>query len=331
MRVAIFRRNCSFSSGSKAMILPLITEPFNLSNLGRFSHIALFFSLACTLVRAAGVWTANPGDLPVAFAQLHFRPDLFNLKSGAFDRNGKVKPTFPFSTYHSASCGMKYEVRAWIAHRLGKVKELKPEAGKALGTYLSSWLTGACISEYELDIEPLPEPPGWLVPFLKATRAALSPNYALRLAVPTVTPRKLPAPALSWKPDAALEVLDVVDGLDLMIYDTASSTAAQYAGVVADALDFAARAREKFPSKSLLLGFPAYRTTDPALHDGGIEGLAGVRTTLKDLAPAKAKVLCDPRVRMAYYPDEGVFNDKDKRLAQEIEKWKAKLCQPGKP
>lgn len=241
----------------------------------------LLFSGAWLAAEAAAVgawWT----DVPKLETWRAHASDPAIVKRAIFSTKGKVRwlPT----RLESPSCGGLERAWAWVTHRLSPGERLEVAAGKALGAELAKGL-GPCYSAVQLNIEPMPAPPDWLIPFLKAVKDRLPSGVSLRLAAPPVTMVPLSGP--SWRPDAAADVLRAADGLDLMLYDTGARDADSYARVLGEAGSFARHASRSEGKYRLLLGLPSYpdRTR---LHDRGTENLEAAWKALPRL-PAIAR------------------------------------------
>ena len=273
------------------------------------------------LATPGGAWLQGPDRIPLALVDRTYVPEFHVVKTAVFSNNGTPKASHPHAQYR-LTCGREaaLESHAWVTHRLSAGERLSPEAGRKLGTELTKLLKETCLSAVELDVEPMPAPPEWLVPFLKAVRATLVSDYELRLAIPPVT--AAPLRGLSWRPADALRVLEAVDGLDLMLYDSGASDAAAYEKIVAEAFGFAAAVST---GKRLVLGLPAYKDKHKPLHPLDVENLSVAQTALGKLSKDKARLLCDGRARLAYYA-HWTMDVNDRLLAKKIGEWKENIC-----
>lgn len=265
---------------------------------------------AATLVATAlgtGAWVKDP---PVPRGDL---VGFFLVKAGVFHRSGRLKGTLSAPAKKRtcpSSQGARPSDTAWITHRLGDGERLTATAGTVLGGALAAELADGCFVAVELDVEPMPTPPDWLVPFLRAVRAALPRQYRLQVAVPPVTGH--PTPGLRWTPEAARPVRDAIDGLDLMLYDTGAASAAAYQAIVADGAAFAAESSAV--GKHTVLGLPAYRDRTPR-HPLHIENLAVALEPLHNQAFLTA--YCAGRIELAFYA-YWTMDDGDRGKAKEI-------------
>ncbi len=275
-----------------------------------------------------GLWTKSPGNLTLYSATRYFSPDFFLVKAAVFARNGTIKLEWPFESLLE-TCGKKFSTTAWVTHWLASGETLLPSGGKALAENINAQLLGTCFSSVELDIETLPQPPAWLAAYLTEVRRVLSQSYSLSIAIPVVSAH--PPPGGAWSPEQANAVLGIIDGLDIMVYDTGSATDVEYGKLLAENLQYAAGVVKKNPKKQMTLGFPAYKEGNPKIHNVDVENLTIVKTVLKELPKDKARILCDGRVRVAYYPDwtdanEPRVDEKNKLAGKEIDKWLLGLC-----
>ncbi|MBI4404823.1 MAG: hypothetical protein HY537_11710 [Deltaproteobacteria bacterium] len=280
--------------------------------------VTLLFGLHSAWVSAAGYWFQKPHNIRPLISQI--RPDSVLLKWGVFSTNGHVKPTEDIGNMEAA-CRNKIPLVAWISHRLSQNEQLLPEAGQRLGTELNQLLAAPCFQGVELDIEPLPEPPPWLAPFLKQLRKVLNAHFKLRLAIPPVSDTKLPG--LSWLPTRALAIASECDGLDLMVYDTGLTKAFEYERLVQKSLAFARVFFERYPDKTLLLGLPAYKEKTK-LHWPMVENLLTASQALEDSGADKS-LICSKQLSIAFYAG-WTIDIKDRPLALRIEKWRANAC-----
>jgi hypothetical protein len=295
----------------------------------RILHSLLILIATGSTAHATGLWVKSPGNLTIYAATRYFVPDVFFVKTAVFGRAGDLHLIHTFEALVD-TCGKKFQTAAWVTHWLAADESLKTSSAKTFAENLNAQLLGTCFTSIQIDLEPLPEPPPWLVPWLKEVRRLLSPSYALTLAIPTVTPRKLEAP--TWTPEQAKSVVDVIDGLDLMIYDTGVTTDADYGKLLVEAFDFAETVMKSGPKKIVTLGLPAYKAGNPKVHNIEVENLSVAKILLRSVAKEKARILCDTaRARISYYPDWSgdapSIDDKDKLNTKDIEKWKIELCQ----
>lgn len=238
------------------------------------------------------------------------------LKRAIFSRTGHLRWVGP--PPGSATCEKAPAAWAWVTHRLSPGETLSADTGRAIGKALG--VLEGCFSAVELNIEPMPAPPDWLVPFLSAVRTALPDRVALRTAVPAVTTKPLVGP--SWRPDAAMRVLEAVDGIDLMLYDTGERSPLGYLTVLSDAGELALRSGRGPKGPRALLGIPAYADkTD--LHDRQIESLSTVMALLPKLPESARRGWCYAEV--AVYAG-WTATDPDVKQADAIRQWRANGC-----
>jgi hypothetical protein len=255
----------------------------------RLSLLLLFFLPICLNLRAHadGVWLKNepPPDGLSAGLQI--------LKAGVFGRGGTFTPQSKASPTPCPAALIPRRI-AWVTHRLAAEETISAEAGEKLGSKLADYLPRHCFRGVELDVEPLPEPPAWLAPFLRGVKRKLGAGLFLSLAIPPVA--SSPLPGLSWRPAQALGILEAVDGLHLMIYDTGLVTPDAYEALLRETAKLVGDWRGKFPDKEILLDLPTYydRTRK---HRLDVENLRVVQRAWKDF-PAE---LCLPRVDWAFY------------------------------
>lgn len=248
-------------------------------------------------------------------------PSFLILKTGIFHRSGLLKATLT-PTQLGQACSQGKEIHAWITHRLSPGERLTLKAGKKLGNMLAKLLSPSCIRSIELDIEPLPSPPDWLVPFLDEITSELDSKYTLRMATPPLSTS--PIPGITWTPEQALKVLPSLHGFDFMIYDTGTKTIASYERLIRRIIDFTQKALRRFPGKSFYLGFPAYEDKTKR-HSTNIENPMKVRQLLAKLSKKESEVLCSPKIQFSYYAS-WTIDKKDAREIDMIEQWRKTLC-----
>lgn len=174
-----------------------------------------------------------------------------------------------------------------MTHRMGSGETLTKAAGEKLGKALRSFEGQARF--IELDIEPLPEP-GVLKVFLQGVKEKFGPDLKLTLATPFLSPRK--TEAISWDQTQFEQTIPLVDGLEVMVYDTGAQTEAQYLAHFENALNAVETWKERYPQKVFTVGVPAY-PDKTKLHLPQVENLSVI---------AKSKLLEKfPSARLAIY------------------------------
>lgn len=243
-----------------------------------------------------------------------FQPSFTIVKYGVFGRSGKLKLSQDLaqdSNFASKVC-LRPRVEAWVTHRLSNGESLGSQAATVLGSELNK--IPSCIRAVELDIEPIPFPTPWLIEFLRIVRASLKDSLELRIAIPVLSPVAIRG--LSWTPVQAESVLSVVDGLDIMVYDTGAKSRLEYEMLVDQTKDVALRLLVGHPKKQIVLGLPAYpdRTT---FHNREIENLS---VAVGLLTGSGKDWSCRKRFRFAIYGG-WTMSSKDRTIAGELGRW----------
>lgn len=202
------------------------------------SSLLLFISAPAF---AAGLWLKQIAPLP-AWA------DFAILKTAIFHPSGKVVPTRP------SACPGDGTWHAWITHRVSEKDVFTREGGEKTGSAISKILT--CEKAVEIDLEPLPRFLDEHRAFFAGMRSKLS--IPLRLAIYP-----------GWPREDLVRALEVVDGIDFMVYDTAAKKAEDYETVLRATLGVA----KEFPNKTILIGLPAYTHGLKGRHDRRVENL----------------------------------------------------------
>jgi len=263
---------------------------------------------------AIGAWFQTAAQIDEAFRE-GLAPSPALLKVGSFTLSGtfgaKAPETWP------AFCAQGKTAAAWVGRKLGAGESLSPSAGKRLAEQLNTALPVGCFSTVELDIEPLSDLPPWLVPFLKAVRNSLSPRFQLHVAL--FPPFRLRD--TFWDEKSYGAVLEVTDGIDIMLYDTALKEGSAYRAAVHDVSATAGRLLEKFPKKEIWLGLPTYQDRTE-LHFASVENLQNVLLAWKAAPPA---VLCAENFKIIYFAGYAM-KETDRVASEELKAWRASRC-----
>lgn len=252
-------------------------------------------------------------------------PSFVIVKTGVFDSKGRIKLSLS-ERERAVSCSLTLlESQAWISHRLSSDEALDRKAGIRLGQELATSLKRHCQRSVELDIEPMPSPPGWLSDFLKGVRSSMA-GFKLRLAIPPIS--ATPLPGFSWKTEEALKVLEVSDGLDVMVYDTGLKDARSYEKLISEQLAFADSSLRRFPEKSIYLGFPSY-ADKTKLHKLDVENPRMVLNALVRLDADKADIVCRWRIPFSFYAAWTVAA-LDAEAIKRISDWRNERCRDRK-
>lgn len=267
---------------------------------------------------ANGLWIRAPSEA-TEHTTSGFSPDFLLLKLGAFSGDGFFSPKWN-SSQLEALCRKKAKAGAWVTHRLSADEILSPKAGTKLARNLNLKLSGSCFFQVELDIEPLRSAPPWLATFLRSVRTELKQDYRLSLAIPPVYEK--PVSGFSWKSEEAKFILEEVDGLDPMNYDTGCNTRQCYLEVLQSVFAFARSVVEQTPKKSVLFGFPVYKDRTKK-HRLEIENLGHVLLALQNIK--EPKFLCTERIRFAYYAGWTMDREDGENMLR-IQKWRENVC-----
>ncbi len=286
--------------------------------MNRIRIICILLLWLCNASLGAGVWLKNPTDAN-RFSGLSFQPEFFILKLNAFSSNGSFRSRWTPKDL-AQICSLKAPLFGWVTRRLSVKEVLTKESGKKLASNLNNEIKGSCISEIELDMEPMAAPPRWLNEFLRSVRTHLDSNYKLSLAIPALSASKIPG--YSWTPEWAKEILAEIDSLDIMNYDTGLSSTQAYKDLIKTGLDFAKTIVTQFPEKRVLMGFPAYKDRTRH-HQQKVENLNEVLNTLTGVS--ESKFFCNDRIRFAHYAG-WTMDGSDVKYANLIENWKKTHC-----
>lgn len=282
--------------------------------------LAVFLLIFPSFAVGDGAWTKTWEAYVAGLNDPSFPWDFGMIKAGIFSRDGSLKVTLE-GAWREKICLTPRKPVAWVTHKLEPGEKLTREAGARLAKDLITLVKEGCFGSVELDIEPMPELPPWLVDFVTAVRKPLDGVFGVSLAIPTVSERT--AGSTTWSVRSALKALSVADGLDLMIYDTGAATTEQYATYVRHALGFSVKASRKYLGKSITLGLPAY--TDVTLkHRKGIETVDTAKRVFLE-EERSVKMLCGASLRVAYYAGWTITSE-EKRTAHELSEWRRRLC-----
>lgn len=256
---------------------------------------ALCLALATLNAQGAPGWGAwvREDDLTAAnMALFPAIPAFLVMKAGVFDKRGNMKFVAKYDRV-IGFCRKNVEMHAWVTYHIGVKTTLSRPAGQNLGAELNKLLDQSCFSTIELDIEPLNAPAPGMIEFLEEVRRVMRPDRKLLLALPPVAP---PEPrGLRWLESDLKKVLAHVDGIDLMLYDTAAERE-MYEQILRRAVEVA----KTYPTKQFRLGLPAYYDKRNS-HPLGVESSTVAVETLRALLSTERETLCSPSVRILYY------------------------------
>ncbi len=275
--------------------------------------LGVFFS---GMILGEGVWSKSVGT--TSETEKGFKPESILLKTAVFGRNGNVRSLLKQGA-QDLNCGQAVNYDAWVVHRLSKGEELTASTGVALAKNLTALLVGKCFRAIEINVEPMPTPPGWLVDFLRAIRKELPAKWAVRLAVPMLTSENIPGP--HWTAEQLQSVLDVTDGVDIMAYDTGAKSPQEYQLWLTSAVTQASQLLAKNPRKEIWIGLPAYYDRTPLHRSSAESSTVAVEAILK-LPPVTA---CNPRLGFAFYA-LWTMTESDRTMATNLRRWRDHGC-----
>lgn len=274
----------------------------------------LWFSLNC-LAGPLGAWYKAPNQVPNPLDEA-FSPSFVLLKVANFNQKGALWPLFPRQSIQER-CKLNQAVEAWVTHRLKKEETLGTDAGLLLGKSLVESLKDTCIKKVEIDLEPLPSATPWLLEFLVGIKTT-SKELEIRLAVPALSEKPLVGP--TWNKESVDKVLEKIDGVDFMLYDTGLQDKREYAALLKNAIRFALNVSETSP---IVLGVPAYQDRTK-YHQLKVENLETVLEVLKSFPPKELVPLCLKKVRLSLYA--GWTLSKELLHARKLEEWYRIVC-----
>ena len=285
--------------------------------------ISIFYCLFFVfthLAQASGAWYQNFSQVPYPLNP-DFDPEFIILKAGIYSKEGALKWVLDQKDSKNL-CSSKREAYAWVTHRLSGNESLSVEAGTKLGANLKKALANTCFKGIEIDMEPLDAKSAWLPGFLKALKSSLDPALRLHLAIPALSAHKIPGSY--WDLSSGVAILEIIDGLDVMLYDTGLASSKDYGALFKNAFFFAMELVKLGPEKKITLGLPTYKDKTK-LHQLNAENLSPIVETLKPFTPFQLKHYCLGNVRFSYYA--GWTLDKtDLTNHRMIKDWKSQVC-----
>ena len=241
-----------------------------------------------------GAWMREKDDVVGGLGNLPSIPAFLVMKAGIFDKTGGLRIVAQHERVLDF-CRRNVEMHAWVTHRVGKKTGLNRAGGQTLGGHLNKLLDESCFASVELDMEPIGEPAPGMIEFLEEVRRTMRKDRKLYVALPPIAPPT--TKGLTFTEADAEKVLAVVDGIDLMLYDTGLDDRRDFGKVIERGVAFA----KKHPGKDVRLGLPAYYDEGRFLHRLGIESSTVAVETLRGLLPNALETLCSPEVRILYY------------------------------
>lgn len=240
-----------------------------------------------------GAWIREHDATAYDLGKKAAEPAFLVMKAGIFDKRGNLKIVADYDRV-LGFCRKNVEMHAWVTYRIGAETQLTRSAGQTLGGHLNILLDRSCFQSVELDIEPLNAPAPGMLEFIEEVRRTMRADRKLFLALPPVMP---PEPkGLAWKEADMKTVLDRVDGIDFMLYDTGLDKP-DYVKVLRRAAGLA----KGNPSKQFRMGLPAYYDPGRKLHPLNVENTTVAVEGLRQLMPEIGETLCSPSVRILYY------------------------------
>jgi len=281
-------------------------------------RIILIMTVVCRAY-GTGIWFRAPHQLDPLLKSGEFQPEFVLLKTGIFSRHGFLKDLHDDRNV-AKLCHVGIPTIAWVTHRLSPNETLSAEVGAHLGKALSASLGKTCITEVELNIEPMPSPPIWVFAFIKSAKSELG-RLKLRLTVPFVTESSIKG--FHWGAKSAEKTSEVVDGIDILNYDSGCTATGCYIRLLNEGLDFAHYLLQKQANSSIIFGLPAYHDKTN-LHHESVENPSVALQALRQYKKAK-EVVCHGRFRIAFYAG-WTMTASDKEYASQIQNWKKSLC-----
>ncbi len=266
---------------------------------------SLLFHLLSTAVIAGGAWYQTLEQL-----DKFPTPGPAIIKAGSFSSNGalKLKPL-------TEACLRRIRLAAWITRKLNHKEKLSPQAGKRLGKELNK--LPLCFSTVELDIEPLFQYAEWLPLFLNAVRQELSSVRKLHVA--------LEPPAgleeSKWSEEDYSKILETIDGIDVMLYDTALMFPLSYKKLTEQVVGKLGLLLTKFEKREIWLGLPTYQDRTK-LHSPRVENLIVATEGIKaSIAPA----FCSKNFQFVFFAGYDMTPE-DKTKADALGDWLREYC-----
>ncbi len=261
-----------------------------------------------------GAWYKRAPEIPHAL-NTRFQPSFLILKAAIFSTDGSLKVVGEPDAWKKV-CDQNYKLTGWITHRLKKSEKLSNASGEKLAQNIAKQFSSTCMRTIELDIEPLTGEEEWLSPFLAKIKQTLAGSFEVRVALPF------------WKKENAQKILEVTDGIDLMLYDSGLKTKDEYAAFLKQNLDTAKELLTHAPEKSVLVGIPAYHERT-ALHVDNIENIGAFLAVLKARSLAENSKICTGHIKMALYAG-WTLSPEDRNTILELKSFLDEICKKDK-
>lgn len=285
----------------------------------RFFSLTIIYFMCLSLSLSAnevGAWYKSVEQIPELATQT-FHPGFIILKIAAFSKKGNMWGVQSLEKIQEF-CGKGEKLEAWVTHKIGKRETLGQAQGAVFAKELNTLIKNTCIKRIEIDLEPLKEASPWLLDFLGVVKAQ-TPGLEIRLAVPALSAKALPGH--SWTKNSIEKVLEKIDGVDIMLYDTGLKSSAAYTTLVKEALRFSLN---KGKGKAVVLGLPAYQDKTK-FHHLETENLTNVQTALETFTPQELVPLCLKKIRLSYYAGWTLF-DSELQSAKKLDEWYSTVC-----
>jgi hypothetical protein len=281
--------------------------------------LIIYFSglLSPVFALASGVWFWEPYKIDeVSKKGLH--AEFIIARVGTFNDSGEVKL---IQNSWSNACKGRAGSSIWLSHKIKKGTALTIESGRKLASNINKLFYESCFDRIELDVEPIFKIESWHINFFTSVRKHLHKRFKLDVAIEPPSSRILPNDD-DWKKDDVQKVLNVVDGVDVMNYDTGYKASEDYRGLIQSSATILTELLLVNLKKQIRFGLPAYQDKTK-LHDAKIENIQSVLQLLKDLQIGKR--LCTRNFQFVYF-EGGDMRSEDIQWSHQLDKWHQTNC-----
>jgi hypothetical protein len=285
----------------------------------KYWYFALLFA-SPSVSFGAGAWYWNPTKLEQSFKN-GLKPDFIIARAGTFDSRGKITPLFV--NEWPKVCKQHSNSSAWLSYKIKRGMSLSIEVGEKLAVNINKMFEGTCFDRIELDVEPIFKPDKWILAFYKSVRLHLSSRFKLDVTIESPSPGRLPSDT-QWTKEDAEGVLKLVDGIDIMNYDTGLGDLEEYENLIFYSEKQSLEILNENSNKQIRFGAPAYQDKTK-IHDPRIENLHSVLIGFQKLEEERKGLICNGRFQISYF-DGSDMNKEDLKMANDLEGWQRSVC-----
>lgn len=267
-------------------------------------------------VSAAGAWYWNPNKIGES-TQRGLISKFYIVRAGNFNDVGEI--SF-FENSWSKACG-GHGSSVWLSHKVKKETILTPKVARQLALNINKFMRTSCFDRVELDIEPIFEIQQWHLDFFSTVRQYLDPKFKLDAAIEPPSKQALPT-EVYWKSADIRKILNVIDGVDVMNYDTGYQMIAEYSDLIRDSATILGELLETYNNKQVRFGLPAYHEKTK-VHNIEVENIHSALFGLKRVQ--NKKYICHRNFQFVYF-EGGEMRAQDIKWARELEYWHESTC-----